>query len=562
MIGTGWLESLTDAELLTVTAELHRLASQTHALAVHATTQVAAGQVAAGGGFTATSRWLEVTAGLSKGESRASVALGEKLAFEFAATGDAWLAGEISAGAAREITTLIPAKLRGLVGTHYDVARARIEAAALHVAATGTVTAVRRVIERAALLADPAGADAAALAAREAEFLRFTPVPDGVAVTGFLSTETAAVVLTAFDQCHDTLYRRGQLTTDHPGGLDGLDGLGDHLGATPGLRRQRREHRNARILADLVTRLLDDGALGTKHAQRPHLTVTVHADEYAAGLGGHVLLPGFGTVPVPNSTIDRLLCDAEVHPVLTRRPGAPPDAADRAAADPVQHPAARAAAPRSIPAASPPRPTRRGSRRYVPDPTGGGWEYDLHLAQEPSPEALAADTDLAATTEHSDDLDDEVSWWNRLFGEPTRHVLDVGRSYRTAPPKLRRALTVRDGGCAVPGCDLDASRCEAHHITYWEHHGETAIANMVLLCAKHHHMVHTGTWRIEVRPDLDPGHPDYVTLTLPPHSTPLTGHDSHINRDAARDHPHDQPGRGGWRPSLERRPRGGRIGVL
>ncbi len=148
-----------------------------------------------------------------------------------------------------------------------------------------------------------------------------------------------------------------------------------------------------------------------------------------------------------------------------------------------------------------------------PRPGGGGWDYDLHLAQEPSPEALAADTDLAATTQFSDDLDDEVSWWNRFFGEPTRHVLDVGRSYRTAPPKLRRALTVRDGGCAVPGCDLDASRCEAHHITYWEHHGETAIANMVLLCAKHHHMVHTGTWRIEVRPDLDPGHPDYVTLT-------------------------------------------------
>ncbi len=513
VIGTGFLESLSDAELLTVTAELHRLASQTHALAVHATTQVRADDVAAGSGFTSTTRWLEVQVGLSTGESRAAVSLGEKLAFEFAATGDAWLAGAISAGAVREITTLIPTKLKTLTGAAYDVQRARIEAAALHTAATGTVTAVRRVIERAAFAADPAGADAAALAAREAEFLRFTPVPDGVAVSGFLATETAAVVLTAFDQCHDTLYRNGQLTPDHPDHPDrhdGLDGLGDRVGATPGLRRQRREHRNARILTDLVTRLLDDGALGTKHAQRPHLTVTVHADEYAVGLGGHVLLPGFGTVPVPNSTIDRLLCDAEVHPVLTRRPGGRRPGSSRPDAAPGGTRSSTPVHPGSVPASTDP-PWQPALR---PRPGGrGGWDYDLHLAQEPSPEALAADTDLAAATQFGDDLDDEVSWWNRFFGEPTRHVLDVGRSYRTAPPKLRRALTVRDGGCAVPGCDLDASRCEAHHITYWEHHGQTAIANMVLLCAKHHHMVHTGTWRIEVRPDLDPGHPHYVALT-------------------------------------------------
>jgi predicted restriction endonuclease len=74
---------------------------------------------------------------------------------------------------------------------------------------------------------------------------------------------------------------------------------------------------------------------------------------------------------------------------------------------------------------------------------------------------------------------------------------------------------VRDGGCAVPGCDLDPSRCEAHHITYWEHHGETSISNMVLLCSQHHHMVHEGRWRIERNTDLEPGHLGYVTLVAP-----------------------------------------------
>ena len=67
----------------------------------------------------------------------------------------------------------------------------------------------------------------------------------------------------------------------------------------------------------------------------------------------------------------------------------------------------------------------------------------------------------------------------------------------------------------MPGCDVDASRCEAHHITYWEHHGETSVSNMVLLCSRHHHMVHEGRWRILRNDDLDPGHPDYITLAGP-----------------------------------------------
>jgi hypothetical protein len=142
----------------------------------------------------------------------------------------------------------------------------------------------------------------------------------------------------------------------------------------------------------------------------------------------------------------------------------------------------------------------------------GGWEYVVEPRTGPTPEEIEADTDLAAIVEFSDDLDDHVSWWNRFLGEPARHVLDVGRSYRTAPPKIRNALTVRDGGCAAPGCDTDPSRCEAHHITYWEHGGDTSISNMVLLCSRHHHMVHEGRWRI-VRDDaFDPGHPHHITL--------------------------------------------------
>jgi len=511
----GALDALTGPELLEVAAWLHALASQSQALAVTASAQVRAAEVAREYGFPSTSRWLEVDAGLSKGESRAALALGERLTEEFTATADAWLAGEISAGAVREITTVIPRRLKGLPADAYAVERDRLEAMAVEVARTSTVPEVRRAIERAALLADPVGADAAVIAAKESEFLSFTPVPDGVEVRGFLSTQTAAVVLTAFDQCHDAQYRNGMLTTDADD--DAARDAEDRIARTPGARRQRREHHNAEILAELVTHLLDDGQLGSKHAQRPHLMVTVHSDDYAAGLGGDILLPGYGQVPVPNTTIDRLLCDAEVHPVLTHRPGsqprtpAPPGTPSPESTHPVGEDAwadPTRVHPGTIPGSI--EPPWRPPLRERP---GGGWEVVIDSDDGPSSEEIDADTDVAAIAELSDDLDDRTARWNRFRGERPRHVLDVGRSWRTAPPKIRHALTVRDGGCTVPGCDTDPSRCEAHHIDHWEHGGDTSLANMVLLCSRHHHQVHEGRWRITVNHVLDPGDPGYVTLT-------------------------------------------------
>jgi len=42
--------------------------------------------------------------------------------------------------------------------------------------------------------------------------------------------------------------------------------------------------------------------------------------------------------------------------------------------------------------------------------------------------------------------------------------LDVGREKRCATLAQRRAVAVRDGGCAHPGCDRPPSSCEVHHI--------------------------------------------------------------------------------------------------
>jgi len=45
-----------------------------------------------------------------------------------------------------------------------------------------------------------------------------------------------------------------------------------------------------------------------------------------------------------------------------------------------------------------------------------------------------------------------------------REVLYVGRAERTVTARLRRALEVRDGHCAFPGCHAHVRRCHAHHV--------------------------------------------------------------------------------------------------
>jgi hypothetical protein len=80
-------------------------------------------------------------------------------------------------------------------------------------------------------------------------------------------------------------------------------------------------------------------------------------------------------------------------------------------------------------------------------------------------------------------------------------ILDLGRARRLFTGALRRALVLRDGGCAFPGCDRPYSWCEAHHIDGWAAGGDTALDNGVLLCGHHHRLVERGDWEV----DLDPG---------------------------------------------------------
>jgi hypothetical protein len=82
-----------------------------------------------------------------------------------------------------------------------------------------------------------------------------------------------------------------------------------------------------------------------------------------------------------------------------------------------------------------------------------------------------------------------------LLGSESQ-VIDVGRSRRVVSGPGRKALQARDGHCRWPGCDRPAKWSAAHHVVHWIHGGSTDLDNLVLLCHRHHWLVHEGKWQL------------------------------------------------------------------
>ncbi|GAA3202442.1 hypothetical protein GCM10020255_107790 [Rhodococcus baikonurensis] len=86
--------------------------------------------------------------------------------------------------------------------------------------------------------------------------------------------------------------------------------------------------------------------------------------------------------------------------------------------------------------------------------------------------------------------------------------LDCGKEARTATVPQRRALAVRDGGCAFPGCGTPSGWCDAHHIVHWNDGGPTDLDNLILLCGHHHRTLHHTEWRLSADVDRPVSAPD------------------------------------------------------
>jgi hypothetical protein len=109
------------------------------------------------------------------------------------------------------------------------------------------------------------------------------------------------------------------------------------------------------------------------------------------------------------------------------------------------------------------------------------------------------------------------------FGQPkAARELD-----RSPVPIMRSALIARDGGCAYPGCDCPAAWCDAHHVIEWSRDGRTVIVNLVLLCRRHHGIVHRKGWRVQAVTEPRPGD-GHFTITTP------SGHRMHTEHRRRR----------------------------
>ena len=124
--------------------------------------------------------------------------------------------------------------------------------------------------------------------------------------------------------------------------------------------------------------------------------------------------------------------------------------------------------------------------------------------------------------------------------------VNVGREQRLFTSRQRTGLAIRDGGCRFPECERPPSYCEAHHINPWKTKtGRTDIADGVLLCRRHHLLIHNNNWEVtrdradyhlEPPPDIDPAQ---AHIPMPSRS-PITherppGHIHDTNRGRARD---------------------------
>ena len=77
----------------------------------------------------------------------------------------------------------------------------------------------------------------------------------------------------------------------------------------------------------------------------------------------------------------------------------------------------------------------------------------------------------------------------RLTIKPTGRDLVHSRVGRCASYAQQRALHKRSAHCQYPGCTA-ARELEAHHLVPVERGGKTELDNLILLCPRHHKLLH------------------------------------------------------------------------
>lgn len=134
----------------------------------------------------------------------------------------------------------------------------------------------------------------------------------------------------------------------------------------------------------------------------------------------------------------------------------------------------------------------------APDGDGTRWRAELHGDRPLPPSVRRLLTCDAAS----------APVWHR-----DGHPVQVGRTRRDVPDRVRRLVEHRDGHrCRVPGCD-QTLWLQIHHVVHWEDGGPTDTANLASLCGGHHRQHHQGLLGITGDADLPPGTAGALTFT-------------------------------------------------
>jgi Domain of unknown function (DUF222)/HNH endonuclease len=127
---------------------------------------------------------------------------------------------------------------------------------------------------------------------------------------------------------------------------------------------------------------------------------------------------------------------------------------------------------------------------------------------------LAVSVDMATLSKEPGSMAAELEWSQPIPAETARRLAcdasitpiidgEADHTSRVVPGATRRALIARDKGCRFPGCDCPPAWTDAHHIKHWADGGATTIDNLILLCRRHHRLVHEEGWTLELAQDRE-----------------------------------------------------------
>ena len=110
-----------------------------------------------------------------------------------------------------------------------------------------------------------------------------------------------------------------------------------------------------------------------------------------------------------------------------------------------------------------------------------------HLPGDDEPISLAAARHIACT-----------GAVQRVVSGANGRIVSIETLDRVFNFHQRRAITLRDGGCVIPGCHVPPQWCEIHHVEEHSRGGPTHTDNGVLLCWFHHRTIDSGGWRMRM----------------------------------------------------------------